>query len=57
MGCRIGILQKFFRIRNQGFKNYLSIGGHFRISQIPILVFFKGLYGNGPSLRPKLWDV
>ena len=57
VGHWMGILQKFFQIRNQHIKNYLSICGDFWISQIPILVFFKGLYGNWPFSRLKLWDV
>ena len=57
VGHWMDILQKFFQIRNQCIKNYLSICGDIWFSQIPILVLFNGLYGNWPFSRLKLWDV
>ena len=57
VGHWMGVLKRFLQIRDQEFSIDLSICGDFWISQILILVFFKGLYGNWPFSRLKLWDV
>ena len=52
-----GVLKRFVEIRDKEVRIKLSICGDFWISQILILMFFRGLYGNWAFSRLKLWDV